>query len=163
MTDEPIIQAKLKKFVDTNNIQIEDKDELFEYFANYSILYQHQPDAFSADSELMDDICVGGGQDGGIDGIAIKVNGFLIKSKEEIEGLLRVEDIDIEFIFIQSKNKKKCKAQEMLTFHTGIREFFDTNSTFPFSESIQYWRELKQYIYSDDVVCQWKNNPVIRC
>lgn len=163
MTDEPIIQAKLKKFVETNNIQIEDKDELFEYFANYSILYQHQPDAFSADSELMGDICVGGGLDGGIDGIAIKVNGFLIKSKEEIEGLLRVEDVDIEFIFIQSKNKKNCKAQEMLAFHTGIREFFDSNSTFPFSESIQYWRELKQYIYSDDVVCQWKNNPVIRC
>lgn len=163
MTDEPIIQAKLKKFVDTNNIHIEDNDALFEYFANYSILYQHQPDAFSADSELMDVICVGGGQDGGIDGIAIKVNGFLIKSKEEIEGLLRVEDVDIEFIFIQSKNKKKCKSQEMLAFHTGIREFFDSNSIFPFSDSIQYWRDLKQYIYSDDVVCQWKNNPVIRC
>lgn len=162
MTDEPIIQAKLKKFAESNNLNIKDKDELFEYFANYSILFQHQPDAFSADSELLDEICVGGGLDGGLDGIAIKVNGFLIKSKEEIDELLKVDDVDIEFIFIQSKNKQKCKSQEILAFHAGIRAFFDS-STFPFSEDVLFWRNLKDYIYSDDVLCQWKHQPIVRC
>lgn len=163
MTDEPIIQAKLKRFAESNCIRVENQDELFEYFANYSILFQHQPDAFCADSELLDDICTGGGLDGGIDGIAIKVNGFLVKSKDEIEELLKVEDVDIEFIFIQSKNKQKCKAQEILAFHTGIRSFFDNDSNFPFSEKVLFWRDLKNYIYSDDVVCQWRHNPVVRC
>lgn len=54
MTDEPIIQAKLKRFAESNCIRVENQDELFEYFANYSILFQHQPDAFCADSELFD-------------------------------------------------------------------------------------------------------------
>lgn len=163
MTDEPIIQARLKKFAESHNLDFNAKDELFEYFANYSILFQHQPDAFSADFELLDDISVGGGNDGGLDGVAIKVNGFLIKSKDEIDELLKVEDIDIEFIFIQSKNKQKCKSQEILAFHTGIRAFFDSTSSFPFSDVVLFWKNLKDYIYSDDVVCQWKQHPIVRC
>lgn len=163
MTEEPIIKAKLKKFADSNNINIEDKDKLFEYFANYSILFQHQPDAFSADSELLEDICVGDRQDGGLDGIAIKVNGFLIKSKDEVDELLKVNNVDIEFIFIQSKNKQKCKSQEILTFNTGVRSFFDSESNFPFCDKVMFWRKLKDYIYSDDVLCQCKELPIVRC
>ena len=108
MTDEPIIHAKLKKFVESNNLNITDKDELFEYFANYSILFQHRPDAFCADSELLDEICVGGGLDGGLDGIAIKVNGFLIRSKEEIDELNHMVFKKVQDL-LALLEEKKCR------------------------------------------------------
>ena len=57
-----------------------DAYEAFEKFANYTELLQHQPDAFSSDMELLDTVSIGGGDDGGIDGIAIKINNYLINT-----------------------------------------------------------------------------------
>lgn len=79
MTEEPIIDARFKKFIQRFDLEKLNDDDAFEKFANYSVLFQHQPDAFTSDSELLDATCVGGFNDNGIDGIAIKVNGFWLK------------------------------------------------------------------------------------
>lgn len=161
MTNEPIIDARFKKFVDAYDLGRETEDKAFEIFANYSILYQHQPDAFSSDTELMEDICVGGYGDGGLDGIAIKVNGILINSKTDIDQLAKAENLNIEFIFIQSKNKSSFTNGEILKFLDGIETFFSENSN-SFNEKVKKWFELKDYIYSTDIVCQWNSSPTIR-
>ena len=85
MIYEPIIKAHQKKFKEAYNLINDSEDQIFEKFVNYSELLQHQPDVFSSDLEFLDLVCVGGGQDGGLDGIAIKVNGYFIKSQEEID------------------------------------------------------------------------------
>lgn len=162
MTNEPIINAKLKKFIQQYELEKLDVDSAFERFANYSILFQHQPDAFSSDQELLDTISVGGGKDNGIDGIAIKVNGFLIKTVDEIDELAKSESLNVEFIFIQSKNKNTFKNNELLTFLSGVRAFFEPGE-YQVNDSVVFWRNLKEYIYSDDVMCQCKNLPSIRC
>lgn len=110
MIYEPIIKAHQKRFKEAYNFKKDTEDQIFEKFVNYSELLQHQPDAFSSDLEFLDLVCVGGGQDAGLDGLAIKVNGYFVKSQEEIDEFLKSGQIDIEFILIQSKNKKTLRV-----------------------------------------------------
>ena len=163
MIYEPIIKAHQKKFKEAYNLIKDTEDQIFEKFVNYSELLQHQPDAFSSDLEFLDLVCVGGGQDAGLDGIAIKVNGYFIKSQEEIDEFLKSGSIDIEFIFIQSKNKKKFESEHISTFINGIRAFFNKESQYPFNENVSFWRNLKDYLYDEDVILQWKGSPIVRC
>lgn len=163
MIYEPIIKAHQKKFKEAYNLVKDTEDQLFEKFVNYSELLQHQPDVFSSDLEFLDLVCVGGGQDAGLDGIAIKVNGFFIKSQEEIEEFLKSGSIDIEFIFIQSKNKKNFESECISAFINGVRAFFDDESRYPFNENVLFWRNLKEYLYEEDVILQWKGTPMVRC
>lgn len=107
MIYEPIIKAHQKKFVEAFELSKCSDSEVFEKFANYTELLQHQPDAFSSDMELLDTVSIGGGDDGGIDGIAIKINNYLIKTQDEIDEFLKKGQLEIEIIFIQAKKYQK--------------------------------------------------------
>ena len=58
--------------------------DAFEKFVNYVLFSLDYPDVFTANMELLDFVCVGGGGDTGIDGIGIKVNDRLVRNKEEV-------------------------------------------------------------------------------
>lgn len=163
MIYEPIIKAHQKKFVESFGLSKCSDSEAFEKFVNYTELLQHQPDAFSSDSELLDTVCIGGGDDGGIDGIAIKINNYLIKTIDEIDEFLKKGALEIEIIFIQAKSTKNFDSQELGAFISGIRAFFDKDSEYPFNEQVSFWRDVCWYLYSEDVMLQWKDAPVIRC
>lgn len=160
---DPIINAKFKKFIETYDLCNIDNDKAFEYYSNHAILYQHQPDAFSSDSELLNAICVGGSGDLGQDGISIKVNGFLIKDIADIEYIAKRGSLDIEFIFIQSKNKEKFTRDEFLKFTDGILAFFDDPLPKECNDSVKLWVELKNTLLSDNYLCLFNNTPSIRC
>ena len=163
MIFEPIIKVHQKKFSEAFNLTKSSEDEVFEKFANYTELLQHQPDAFSSDLELLDTVCIGGGNDGGIDGIAIKINNYLIKTRDEIDEFLKKGQLEIELIFIQAKRTRNFDSKELGAFISGIRAFFDLESKYPFNECVQLWRDIYSYLYSEDVMLQWKSTPIIRC
>ena len=99
---DPIIDSKMDKFKEKMALSDQQRGAIFEKFVNYSILIGHQPDAFNGDSELFDSINVGGYDDMGIDGIAIKVNDILIRNSYEAQSLIdKLPKLEIEFIFIQ--------------------------------------------------------------
>lgn len=75
MTLSPILRAKLNKYIRDYGLDKLSEDEAFERFVNYHVLSQQYPGVFSSENELLDAICVGGGNDLGIDGIAISLNG----------------------------------------------------------------------------------------
>lgn len=164
MINEPIINAKFKKFKTDNGLESLVDGEAFERFVNNAILTSHQPDAFSADSELLDALCVGGPSDTGIDGVAIKVNGILIKSIAEIDDIIAKYKIEIEFIFIQSKFKQNYDSGEFNNFLAGVRNFLDNSglSNLPMNEKLTNFHKLKNYILSDDIVYRWEKNPSVR-
>jgi hypothetical protein len=86
---DAVIKSKFEQFCEKMDIKDIKEGLAFEQFVNYSLLIGHQPDAFSGDNELFDAVNVGGANDMGIDGIAVKVNGILIRSLEEIKDLYR--------------------------------------------------------------------------
>jgi hypothetical protein len=163
MTNEPIINAKFKRFRDSFGLNTMADGDAFERFVNSAILTSHQPDAFSADAELLDKICVGGQADTGIDGIAVKVNGVIVQAKEEASDIIQTaKRAGIEFVFIQSKYKPHFDAKELTTFIAGVRNFLSNTPTLPVNDKIKEFVQLKDYLLSDEVVYDWESNPSVR-
>lgn len=163
MTNEPIINARFKKFRENYGLESISDGEAFERFVNSSILMSHQPDAFSADSELLDFVSVGGAGDNGIDGLAIKLNGILVKSIDEIDDIIaKFKTANIEFIFIQSKYKEKFDASELNTFIAGVRNFLSNDPIITLNQKSNALFKLKEHLMSDELVYNWENNPSVR-
>ncbi len=160
---EPVIEARLRKFKEFFELQHLNEDEIFEKFVNHVITISHQPDAFTGDADLLDIITVGGSDDIGIDGIGIKLNDLFVKSKEDIDDISnKFKRANAEFIFIQSKNQQKFKADAFLSFSQGVRSFFDSNSKAPINAKIKSMRKFKDYLFSHDMMDLWEDNPSIR-
>ena len=163
MNIEPIIDVRFKRFIRSFELEGLDPDVSFERFVNHAILTSHQPDAFGADAELLDDICVGGGGDMGIDGIGIKLNGLFVHEAEEVDDILaRFRRANVEFIFTQAKNSRKFDRGDFLKFTSGVTDFLSEKHYQPRNEKIDRALAIKDYLLSDDVVVLWERNPTVR-
>ena len=163
MNLEPIINAKFKKYREQMELSDTADGVAFEQFVNNVILTSHQPDAFNGDSELHEKVNVGGTLDMGIDGIAIKINGLLIRDIEEARDLVKkFPRINIEFIFIQSKYKSNFDKGEFNNFSDGVREFLSESQRQPRSEQIKELIKIKEFLISEDSVYKWEDNPSVR-
>lgn len=164
MQVEPIINARFKQFKIKNELENVTDGIAFEKFVNYTIFTLHQPDAFNVDSELLEFVSVGGTSDMGIDGIAIKVNDIIVKSKEDIDDIVNVnvkKRINVEFIFIQSKYKSNYDKGELNNFVDGVRDFLSDKHFFPMNEEVSAHLRLKEHLLSDDLSIMWETNPKV--
>jgi hypothetical protein len=163
MTNEPIINVKFKKFRESYGLNNVPDGEAFEHFVNSAILKSHQPDIFTADSNFLDMVCIGGSGDNGIDGMAIKVNGIFVSNKDEINEIIKkFNKADIEIIFIQSKYKDNFNARELSNFINGVRNFLKDKPAITLNEKSQHFFDLKKHLMSEELVYYWKNNPSVR-
>lgn len=163
MTIEPILKAKIEKYQEDYLLDDLNEDELFERYVNSNILSQMQPGVFTTDYELLDKICVGGGNDLGIDGIAILVNGRFVKSCTDVDDILHgSRKGEFEFIFIQSKNKSKFDLGEYMKFTSGVEDFLQEEIVQPANDTVKMWHEIYNYIMSKDVIIKWSKNPIVR-
>lgn len=165
MIYEPTINFELAQFQNAFQYSALQEDKVFERFINYNLLLQFQPDAFNADSELLESVSVGGYDDWGQDGIAIKINSSFIRSMADLESWIsnKKEKLSIEYIFIQSKNKPNTDCGELLKFINGIREFFNDESTLPRNDAIEQWYQIRKKISSKDFISHLKELPSVRC
>lgn len=163
MNVEPIIKARFQQFKDSYELGNTKDSSAFEKFVNHAILSGHQPDAFSSDTELLDRICVGGGNDMGMDGIAIKLNGLLISDISEVSDIIaKYRRINVEFIFIQSKTSAEFDSGEFVKFTAGVRDFLSEVQVHPRNSQIENVLKIKKYLFSDDMVVMWDSNPAVR-
>lgn len=167
MQVEPIINARFKQFRIKNELENVVDGVAFEKFVNYTIFTLHQPEAFNVDSELLEFVSVGGSSDMGIDGIAVKVNDIIVKSKEDIDDIVNVNNknskkrISVEFIFIQSKYKPNYDKGELNNFVDGVRDFLSETHYFPMNEEVKAQLKLKEHLLSDNLSIMWDTNPKV--
>jgi hypothetical protein len=160
---EPIIASKLKSFQETFELENMQAGIAFGRFVNHSILSSHQPDAFSADSELLEKICVDGEWDTGIDGLAILLNGLVVKDKSDVDSIMnQFRYVNVEFVFTQSKYKPGFDSAEFLKFIAGVRDFLSLEQKLPQNEKIKDAVALKNYILSESFISKWENNPFVK-
>ena len=163
MNIEPIIDARFKRYRESFELNHLDEGPAFERFVNHAILSGHQPDAFSADDELMDNICVGGHDDMGIDGIAIKLNGLLVRNIDDVDDIIdKFQRATVEFIFIQSKYSNKFDLSGFTKFTSGVKDFLGETHFQPRNEKVENVLKIKDHLLSDDVVVLWEENPTVR-
>ena len=159
----PIIQSKLKLFKKNYGISTLDNNTAFEMFINNMILRTFQPEDFSVINDLFDQVCVGGQDDTGIDGLAIKVNNLFVATKADIDDIVkRSHRIQVEFIFVQSKYKEHLDSGEFGKFMDGILDFLSDSQYEPSNPKISNWLALKEYICSEDILVHWESNPNIK-
>jgi len=151
--ENKILQGYLTDFrKDFNFSESIKEDVLFEHFCNYCILSKVHPEAFFNDNFKIEEINVGGGQDTGIDGVAIVVNDHIVGSVDEIESLKnQFQRLDVRFIFTQSKTSAEFKTSEIGNFIFGVKDFFKDNPSLRISDDIAHLRTLKEYIYTQSI------------
>lgn len=123
--------------------------EQFERFSAYSILSR-----LHACPDDIDDLILGGERDGGIDSIAICVNGAIISSQKDIDFFIeKFRKLDVEIIFIQSKSSSKFNSGEIGKFLFGVEQILTTGGI-ALSSEVREVREtilymLKKSVYMD--------------
>ena len=163
MQFEPMIKARINSFKTRHLLSNTPEDRLFELFVNDTILRSHQPDVEFADEAILDECSVGGADDMGIDGLAIKVNGTFISTKQDVDELIELnKQLTVEFLFIQAKNRDKLDSGEYGKFADGIIDFLSEKHHEPHNEKIEALLQLKDYLFSDDIILRWKESPIIR-
>lgn len=163
MNYSPIIKSHLNLFKKNYGITHLDDNTAFEMFINNMILRTVQPEDFSVINDLFDQVCVGGQDDTGIDGLAIKVNNIFVATKSDIDDIVKKSHrIQVEFIFVQSKYKEHLDSGEFGKFMDGILDFLSDSHYEPHNSKISNWLALKEYICSENILVHWDSNPNIK-
>jgi hypothetical protein len=130
---------------------------LFEHFANFCVLSKEYSEEFN-----LDDIHTGEGGDMALDGIAILVNGNLIKDVDEINDLATSNKyIEAEFIFIQSKSASTFDGADIGNFLFGVRDIFNSTSTIPKSQKLKEKISLINALYEKPALFK-RGNPNLK-
>lgn len=152
---DDVLRGYLADFSEQHKLNINDEGELFERFVAYCIVSREYPDVGD-----VEDLIIGGSQDGGIDAIALFVNGQLVFEKQAIDYLASSGNLlDCHFVFIQSKTGDKFNAGEIGNFLFGVRNFFQDTSAIPQNTALLEFQELKKHLYSKSI--KFSQNP--RC
>jgi hypothetical protein len=143
-----ILKSYLDDFASRFDYRTEKQYLQFEYFvANCLVAHEYQGH-FNADELSV-------GQANGIDSIAIFVNDSLIESPEEIEGLAK-HNIDVRFLFIQTKTSAGYDQGDVLKFTQATRYFF-SKETKPKEYALGHWLAIKEAIYKKAI--KFVDNP----
>lgn len=153
-----VTQSLLSSFKSEESLPSKiDESVLFEHFVNYCAVSKEYGDEFD-----VDDIHTGGGDDLGIDGIAIIVNGNLISDEIEIEDLATANKyLEVELIFCQAKSGGNFNGSEISNFFFGVKDFFAAKPALPRNSLISDKENLVKLIYKKSPLFK-RGNPTVR-
>jgi hypothetical protein len=153
-----VTQNLIKTFVEEESLQTEtDESVVFEHFANYCTVSSEYGDEFD-----VEDVHTGGGDDLGIDGIAVIVNGALVLDVEEITDLATTNKyLETEIILCQAKSGGNFSGSEISNFFYGVKDLFSTAPTLPRNDRILEKEKLIKAIYQKSTLFK-KGNPNLR-
>ena len=139
-----IIKSLLNHHIQEYGITNLAESTAFEHFVNRCIVNKYLEDRFDPD-----DIMTGEGEVG-IDGIAVIVNGILIKNIVDLEAVCEsAHQLDVKFVFIQSKTSENFSGSEISTFIYGVKNFFiaDDSKRQPTNEKIENLVKMSNVMY----------------
>ena len=153
MAMNPIVKAQLKTFQEMNPNENMDESDFFEVMSIFSIengVLGENIDPFRAHLK---------GEEFGIDGVAISIQGSLCTDIDEaIEILSLGRNHSSDFHFFQSKTSDKLDYGNISKFLDAVYDFF-TDRSLIISEQLQSLAEVKEAIYSTAA----KTSPSLRC
>ena len=116
----PVIRAQLREFAKSNSITADSQERQFEIYSVFSILAGLLGESIDAyDVHLS-------GDEFGVDGIAIIIQGEAVKNKHEAEEkLAAINNPSIEFIFFQAKTSTSYDYGDISKFFDAVSAFFD--------------------------------------
>lgn len=143
---DQILSGYLQDYKEQHGLNALEEADAFSQFATHCIITKKTGKIFS-----LDNLDVDGGQDTGLDAIAVIINGQLVNAKEDFDFFRKIGRVDVEFVFIQSKSSPKFDGAQMSNFIFGVKNFFKSTGYIPTNESIALFRELKDHIYKNSI------------
>lgn len=151
-----ITESLINELLTTLEITSVSESKDFEKLVNYTVVSNEYNKTFDVET-----ITVGEGNDTGIDGIAIIVNGQLIESTDEVDDLLEKNNfLEIDYILIQSKTSSSFESSEINTFLFGIQDFFSLQPKLVRNDDIKRFAEVSNYLFSK--AQKFRENPTLR-
>lgn len=148
-----ITRQLVDDFLASQEIKSISTDKDFELFANYSALSREYNQTFDVKS-----ITIGAGNDTGIDGIAIIVNGYLVDDIDEVNDLLsRNGYIEVTYIFIQAKASPHFEGSKLNNFCFGVKDFFAEQPGLTRNEDVRRFADLSNSILN--LAASFRENP----
>lgn len=150
----PVVGAQLREFSKANNLNSERQDVQFEIYSIFCILTGLLGEGIdSYDVHLK-------GNEFGLDGIAIIVQGELVKNRvEAVDRLSSINNPSVEFVFFQSKTSTSYEYGDISKFFDSILGFFNGDLKGESCE-IDELIDAMNAIYEQGV---GKRNPKISC
>lgn len=134
----------LDSFVEEQSLGGETESVAFEHFANYCILVSEFVDTLE-----LEEVWAGGGNDTGLDGIAIIVNGALVTSPEQVDDLAEQNSyVEATFVFTQAKSSSNFSTADFGTFGHGVRDFFSQNPQLVRNDAVKHAASIMDRVIS---------------
>ncbi|RYE19238.1 MAG: AIPR protein, partial [Sphingobacteriaceae bacterium] len=150
-----ITRNLLKDFVTEQGLSKLSESDSFERFSNYCVVASEYSDTFN-----VEEISCGSGNDTGLDGIAVLVNGRLVTTEDEIEDLCRTNGyLEAIFIFVQAKTSSNFDGGDIGTFCFGVKDFFEENPRLPRNDFVKRAARLQEAIYQRSALMS-KGKPI---
>jgi hypothetical protein len=133
-----IVSAHLKKFVTEHSLDCFNESKQFEMFSNFWITYKFYSTRFDVNAITSEN------DDCGIDGIAFIIDGELVTTTDEANGIFNrpKKNILVDIIFVQAKKSEKFERGEILKFSDGVLDFLRDEPNLPQGEFIKNSKEL---------------------
>lgn len=150
----PVVQAQLREFSERNSVTHLDRDTQFEVYSIFSILSGVHGENIAPDEVHL------AGDEFGLDGVAILVQGELVRDRQEAaEKLAAINNPAIEFIFFQSKTSASFDYGNISKFFDAVSEFFNGDLREE-SETLESLTGAMEEVYAKGV---GKRNPRMTC
>lgn len=150
----PVIQAQLREFAKANSITGEAQEKQFEIYSIFSVLNGLLGETIDSYEVHLN------GDEFGVDGIAVVVQGELVRNRQEAEEKLgAVNSPSIEFIFFQAKTSTTFDYGDISKFFDAVAGFFDGDLKGE-SEAVDDLIGAMEAIYERGV---GKRNPRLSC
>jgi hypothetical protein len=151
-----ITKSLIEELINIQGLESQEESKDFEKLVNYTVISNEYSRTFD-----LDFVTIGDGNDTGIDGLAIIVNGQLVEEKDEIDDLLEKNGtLEVTFIFIQAKTSSNFNSGDINTFLFGVKDFFKENPQLVRNDDVKKFAEISDYLYSK--ASKFKLNPDLK-
>ena len=151
-----IVATLLKEFSSEFGLQGLEEFKQFEFFATHLTAGRA-----SAESIALDHVVLGSGGDGGMDAVAIIVNGALVEDVSDVDELLGKNNfVDASFIFVQAETSSSFDGQKISNFGYGVKEFFNSADVRGWSADLRRLAAVKERVY--ELSGRFRVNPVCK-
>lgn len=141
---DKITNSLLESFTKQYELKTLPESVRFEHFCNYAIISKLNRSSFE-----LEDVHTGSGNDCGIDGLVITINGKIINSIDAFTDIAESSSyLDIDITFIQAKTSSSFDGSQLGNFIFGIKDFLSEKPALVQNNTIKELKELWELIFT---------------
>ncbi len=140
-----VTESLLASFSSENAIEHLEEFKRFEHFSAFSLIRRHFSRSFSTD-----DVILGGGEDTGIDAIAIILNNVLVTDVDGVREVAAHNDyLEPVFIFVQAERSSSFDGSKLGNFGFGVVDFFAKSPRLPRNADVTNLADITDVILGE--------------